>query len=278
MLDSSLWTRRNSGCIVAVVAHPDDETIGLGGQLGSIADITLVHVTDGAPRTRPDWKTHAQIRRAELLAAAAKAGIPEHSCLELGVADQEASMHLVELACFLSRLLDQLRPEVVFTHTYEGAHPDHDATAFAIHNAIRLRVERGEKTPDLIEFPSYHHRPRDGRIETGTFLPWPYIEPFRMVLSKEARSLKRRMLSCFQTQKERLANFPDDAESFRVAPAYDFTHAPHAELSPYGAFRWGVTGREWRRLARHAQQMLGSSMPLMAEAKRPAPLIQDWYE
>ncbi len=36
--------------VMIVVAHPDDETIGLGAQLRRFEDALLVHVTDGAPR------------------------------------------------------------------------------------------------------------------------------------------------------------------------------------------------------------------------------------
>src|SRR5579883_3048144 len=103
--------------IIVVAAHPDDETIGLGGQLSSMRDVTLVHVTDGAPRSRPDWKSYAQARRAELLAAANIAGVPEQRCIGIGIPHQEASTHLVEPTCALSPFLSELRPEILFTHS-----------------------------------------------------------------------------------------------------------------------------------------------------------------
>jgi N-acetylglucosamine malate deacetylase 2 len=37
--------------VMIVVAHPDDETIGMGAQLCRFNDTLLVQVTDGAPRT-----------------------------------------------------------------------------------------------------------------------------------------------------------------------------------------------------------------------------------
>lgn len=69
---------------VAVVgAHPDDETIGAGAQLARLRRLTLVHVTDGAPRNGRDAaaagfadpRAYAEARRAELDAALA-AGAP----------------------------------------------------------------------------------------------------------------------------------------------------------------------------------------------------------
>ena len=40
--------------MMLVVAHPDDETIGFGGHLRRLRRLTIVHVTDGAPRDLRD--------------------------------------------------------------------------------------------------------------------------------------------------------------------------------------------------------------------------------
>jgi LmbE family N-acetylglucosaminyl deacetylase len=249
----SLWSRPDAGHVVAVVAHPDDETIGFGGQLESIRDFTLIHVTDGAPRSRPDWRNYAEIRRAEVLAAVKIAGVPENRCLTVNLPDQEASAHLVELTCDLSRLFSQIRPDLVFTHAYEGGHPDHDATAFAVHHALQFRVE---DLPAVIEFASYHRSPSTGSIEVGCFLREPAREPLEVVLNKREMNTKRRMLACFTSQSEALAQFRDDIECFRYAPNYDFTELPHPGLPYYESFNWGTTAAEWRRRAKHAQRLM----------------------
>ncbi len=60
-----------------VVAHPDDETIGMGAQLCRLRDTLQLQVTDGAPRDGCDAAAHgfaniaeyAFARRVELRAA-----------------------------------------------------------------------------------------------------------------------------------------------------------------------------------------------------------------
>src|SRR5205814_9647467 len=40
--------------VALVVAHPDDETLSVGASLALFRHLTLVHVTDGAPRALHD--------------------------------------------------------------------------------------------------------------------------------------------------------------------------------------------------------------------------------
>ena len=75
----------------------------------------------------------------------------------------------------------------------------------------------------------------------------------RIELSEEDRRLKERMLACFATQQQVLAFFlPPIHESFRPAPAYDFTHPPHEGTLQYEIWGFPITGERWRELAREA--------------------------
>jgi LmbE family N-acetylglucosaminyl deacetylase len=242
-----MWNEHE--CIVIVAAHPDDETIGMGAQLGSLREVTIVHVTDGAPRRRPHWKHYAQTRRAEFLRAASLAGIPPERCLEAGVPDQQAAHHLIELSCFLSRIFDELRPRFIFTHPYEGGHPDHDATAFAVHHAAPAAA--------ILEFTSYHRAPRGTGIETGRFLG---AAECIVELNDEQKFQKQKMLSCFVSQREMLHWFGVARESFRRAPTYDFTRPPHPGRLFYDDFDWGIDAASWLRQAHAAERAMGSCL------------------
>jgi LmbE family N-acetylglucosaminyl deacetylase len=243
-----------------VVAHPDDETIGAGAQLGRIADGALIVVTDGAPRTGPEREAfpsreaYAARRRAELRDALRCGGatLPVH---ELGITDQEATYELVALTGVLAAAMRAMQPALVVTHPYEGGHPDHDATAFAVHAAAALVARGGLPTPLIAELTSYHVR--DGAIETGCFLDCsPARSVHELALDRDAAARKRAMFACYASQSDTLRWFSVDRERFRAAPVYDFTRPPHEGRLFYEHFEWGTTGASWRAKAREARHAL----------------------
>jgi len=254
------WQQLLAGAPVAIVAaHPDDETVSAGGLLTCLTGPIVVTVTDGAPhdpgdRQRAGCATreeYAQLRRDELRHALAVAGLgPEHACA-LNLADQEASLEMAYLTLRLADVLREQRPAAVVTHPYEGGHPDHDATAFAVHAACA----RIPDPPPVFEFCSYHAADGKPQIEIGCFLPGG-DRGDSLPLSAEARERKERMISCFSSQFHMLKNFPAEAERFRIAPDYDFTAPPHTGKLFYEYFDWGVSGDLWRQLAGEALRTL----------------------
>jgi LmbE family N-acetylglucosaminyl deacetylase len=244
--------------VLVVAAHPDDETIGLGALLARLRDATVLHVTDGAPRDGRDTAQHgfatreayAAARRVEALAALAIAGIGADRAPVLGIADQEASLHLVPATHRIAELVEARRPGLVVTHAYEGGHPDHDAVAFAVRAALRLLPD----PPPLAEMTGYHAGP-DG-IVAGRFLP-PEGDVVAFQLDVAGEATKRAMLDCFVTQRAVLAAFPTCAELLRAAPPADFTRPPHAGTLFYERFPWGMDFTRFRAVARAALDGLG---------------------
>ena len=247
-----------------VVAHPDDEVIGVGTLLPRFRNLrAIVHVTDGAPRRGPDaaragansWQEYAALRRAEFFAAMRRAGVTaEFVCL--GCPDQEASFQLPALAEQLRKVCQRLRPAVLFTHSYEGGHPDHDACAAAVSFACSTMPSR-ERASEVLEFASYHSGYK-GEFEAERFLGhsrrlWPRL------LTEQEQQFKRELAACYPSQQQVLAQFPLREEPIRIAPQYDFSKPPHRGKLHYENFSWGMTGRRWRELARRAMTTMGIS-------------------
>jgi LmbE family N-acetylglucosaminyl deacetylase len=242
--------------VCVVLAHPDDETIGLGAQLPRLTDLVLVLVTDGAPRSGDDAKRagfdtpeeYARTRSRELRQVLRTVGLAEERLVRFDVPDQEAALRMVEIAKGLARLFRQRRPEIVVTHAYEGGHPDHDATAFAVRMACRMVSEA--ECPGLVEVPLYRLGP-EGR-EPQQFTPLPRHPELALALDAEQRALKQRLFGAHASQREVLSWFSTDIERFRLAPDYDFAALPNGGRLLYEQFEWGMTGARWQALVRDA--------------------------
>jgi len=135
-------TTRQGPTLMAVLAHPDDESLGVGGTLAKYAalgvDVHLVTATRGnAGRYRgirpgdpghPGAEALGNLRAAELQAAAAALGVRGVSLLDYqdGRLDGANPRHAV---ASIVRHLRQVRPDVVVTFGPDGAygHPDHIA-------------------------------------------------------------------------------------------------------------------------------------------------------
>ncbi|MFN7985090.1 MAG: PIG-L family deacetylase [Vicinamibacterales bacterium] len=146
--------------LMAVLAHPDDETLGFGGTLATYAaegvDVVLVTATRGdAGRYRgkrpgedghPGQAELAAMRERELHAAAATLGIRDVTLLDYR--DQHLSRaDAGRASADIAHHIRRHRPQVVVTFGMDGAygHPDHIAvsqfTSAAIVDAARPQGE-----------------------------------------------------------------------------------------------------------------------------------------
>jgi N-acetylglucosamine malate deacetylase 2 len=186
------------------------------------------------------------------LAEALRLGGLEHVSREcLGYSDQGVSLRLVQLTHDILSRMESYAPEVVFTHPYEGGHPDHDACAFAVHHAASLYAQDGGTMPLTIEAAFYHLGPHG--IQTNEFLSSHQSpECADYALSEEERQRKQGLLACFRTQRETLSYFHIDVERFRVAPNYDFANPPHNPPVFYDHYAWGTSSAQFCELAQQA--------------------------
>lgn len=250
--------------VLLVVAHPDDEAVGAGALLTRLANASIVIVTDGAPTDGIAARAagfdgidaYRKARAIETSDALASIGCCEVPVSCLGIPDQKAIANLAHIVPRLMQVMRTGKFRYVVTHPYEGGHPDHDATALAVHAACFLLREDGFDAPLPVEMTSYHAV--DGQMAYGRFLPAADAGPVQtFTLDSGEQARKQRMLECYRSQYGLLAEFPLEAEHFRAAPLYDFLEPPHPGPLAYEAFLWRINGADWRRAAGRALNRLG---------------------
>jgi N-acetyl-1-D-myo-inositol-2-amino-2-deoxy-alpha-D-glucopyranoside deacetylase len=139
--------------LLAVLAHPDDETFGMGGTLALYArrgvSVYLICATRGEvgdvdPRFLKGYQSIGELREHELRCAAGKLGLVGVHFLgyrDSGMPGSPDNQHpraltsapIDEVAAKVTGFIRKLRPQVVLTFDPIGGyrHPDH----IAIHNA-----------------------------------------------------------------------------------------------------------------------------------------------
>lgn len=243
--------------VAVVVAHPDDETIGCGGQLLRWRGVTVVVVTDGAPQTISaniiqdfgSSEKYAAARNNELRDALSVAGVSVSNVERFWLGDQQVVFRLAELSLRLADFFYDRGIQIAITHAYEGGHPDHDATAFAVHSAHKLMKGRGQAV-SILEMPFY--RSGDGAWLLQSFRQSPEQNELVLQLTQNQQAQKGQMLAAHASQREMLAHFSPKVEYFRVAPNYDFARPPNGGEVFYERHDWGVTAPSWCELARKA--------------------------
>jgi LmbE family N-acetylglucosaminyl deacetylase len=145
-----------AGSVLAVFAHPDDESLLAGGALAAFAAagrrVAIVSMTRGE-RGPTELSGLAggpalgDVREAELRAAARALGASAAECLDYPDGDL-AGVDESQAAQALSRLLVRERPELVISFSEEGLywHPDHLAVSRFLNAALAL-LGRGGGAP-----------------------------------------------------------------------------------------------------------------------------------
>ncbi|MBC8096048.1 MAG: PIG-L family deacetylase [Akkermansiaceae bacterium] len=257
-----LFTPGEAPPLAIVVAHPDDEVVGVGAQLRRWPHAHIVHVTDGAPHNSNDaWRAgfvtgeeYASARQRESISALTFAGIGISQLHSLGFTDQETPLHLVSITESLVDKFLELQPQFVITHPYEGGHPDHDSTAFAVHAARDILLREQGVAPVILEATSYFNR--SGIMATSEFLPRARSSVKTLVLSADEIEFKQRLFARFKSQQNFLQYFSIRVERLRAAPSYDFTKRPHSGPLYYEQFQRGTTGEGWSKQAAAAARRL----------------------
>lgn len=159
--------------LMCVLAHPDDESLGMGGTLAKYAaegiKTYLVTATRGErgwfgdEKDNPGMDALGKMREAELLIAAKALGIREVKFLDYTDGDLDQADPAEAIAKIVDHI-KRVRPHVVITFDPNGAygHPDHIAICQSTTAAVLAAAD-----------PNYSNTYAPHRVSKLYYMAWP---------------------------------------------------------------------------------------------------------
>jgi LmbE family N-acetylglucosaminyl deacetylase len=212
-----------------IAAHPDDELLGQGGTVARHARagdrVTSVIVCDGSAVRYGKDVVH------EIEAASREAGkvLGVADLRMLGLPEQGLdTLSLIEINQKIEALIEDVRPEIVYTHGPSDINRDHRAILEAV-----LVATRPFSAPSVREVWLY---------ETASSTEWggppllPPFEPQMFVDITETLELKVRALECYR-REVRPWPHPRSAEGIRARARYFGSLAGYEAAEPFRLVR-----------------------------------------
>lgn len=207
--------------LMAVLAHPDDESLGLGGTLAKYSregiETHLLTATRGergrfgesAEKPPPD--VVGRTRESELRAAAAVLGLTDVRFLEYGDGDLDRADAREAIAKIAGHIV-RVRPDVVITFGPEGAygHPDHIAISqFTTAAIVAAAPEHRVAKFYYLEWGPKKWAAYQSALKNLTFkldgverkvAPWPEWSLTTVIDTSHVSSTVWQAVSCHKTQ------------------------------------------------------------------------------
>jgi LmbE family N-acetylglucosaminyl deacetylase len=175
--------------LMCILAHPDDESLGVGGTLARYAkegiEAYLVTATRGErgrfgdPAVKPPLEVVGKVREAELRAAAKELGIRETYFLDYIDKDLDR-VDPSEAQGKIMQFIRSIKPQVVITFAPDGAygHPDHIAISQLAGAAVLLAADSGYGDTSVVGAPH--------RISKFYYIAWskPKWDAYQAALKK----------------------------------------------------------------------------------------------
>lgn len=181
-----------------VVAHPDDEVLGMGGTIAKLTEkgieTHLLIVTDGSSsqyRDAADVNSIIEKKKGETRESCAILGIRSVTYGDLPDMKLDTVPH-VEINAVIEGAIRSIRPDVVFTHFYGDVNLDHQLVFRSVMVACRPLSGQCVRSVYCFENPS--------STEWNAVSPQTVFVPNYFVNIGGQLETKLRALSCYRTE------------------------------------------------------------------------------
>lgn len=211
--------------VLVLAAHPDDEILGAGGALARHAragdEVHAMVISDGAASRYGD----GMVEELQEQARRASAEIGFASLRLEALPDQRLeTLPLIELTQRLEAVIDELRPDIVYTHFPEDVNNDHRVVARAAWTACRPY-----RAPFVRRFLVFD-------TASSTEWAWPLtgsaFSPNNYVDITETLDVKMRAIACYKSELREYPH-PRSERALRERAAFWGSHIGRAAAEPF---------------------------------------------
>lgn len=186
-----------------VLAHPDDEIYScafIQELVQNDKKVQVVYVTSG------DYQGAEQgpIREAEALKSMSTLGVLEENVHFLRIPERQLMSKVKVLVETLFEKSENISPDCVVTHDFEGGHNGHDAVSFAASKTA------AQHDSDLYVFPAYHDWP-EKRLYNQFVSPRQATDT--LLLTGKTKSLKSQIVDIHKSQTKFFQIIKDSSSS-----------------------------------------------------------------
>jgi LmbE family N-acetylglucosaminyl deacetylase len=211
--------------IMLVVAHPDDELLGLGASMnrlirdfGAIVHVVILGegITSRADkRDTQAFKEELEVHKSNIMAAANNIGFQSNSIYDFPD-NRFDTVALLDIIKVVEKEKKSFSPEIIFTHHGGDVNIDHQRTFEAVITACRPMQDEVTKLIFTFETPS-------GTEWRASSDPRIFIPNFFLSVSESNINAKIKGMECYQFEKRA------------------FPHPRSPEALKIQALRWGVS-------------------------------------
>ena len=189
--------------ILLVVAHPDDELLGLGGTINYLVQKCSAHIkvvilgegiTSRSDTRNPDlWEKQLEQHKKNIYDAKNILGYQELSCYDFPD-NRFDNIDLLEIIKVIEKEKNSFQPEIIFTHHGGDLNIDHQITFQAVMTSSRPFQE--DKLTTIVTFETPSSTEWQSSIDPRSFRPNFYVPLLKSHIEKKSLAME-----CYQYEK-----------------------------------------------------------------------------